>query len=114
MKARKRGLCMLTNGSAVPCMRRTGQLMRSSRVGTSNMDARTVSRYPGTRRSAQPVGSDRDDRKDTAPRGELECDPGTERIPGDVELGHAKPVHRLFNGICQRGRVRRDPWRERG
>jgi hypothetical protein len=46
-KARNRGLCMLTNGSAVPCRKRTGQVMRSSRVGTSNMAAWTVSRYPG-------------------------------------------------------------------
>jgi hypothetical protein len=41
-KARNRGLCMLTNGSAVPCRSRTGQVMCSSRVGTSNMAAWTV------------------------------------------------------------------------
>ena len=35
-------VCMLTNGSLVPCRKRTGQVMSSSRVGTSNMAARTV------------------------------------------------------------------------
>ena len=38
---------MLTNGSAVPCRNKTGQVMRSSPAGTSTIDAYTVSRYPG-------------------------------------------------------------------
>jgi hypothetical protein len=65
-------------------------------------------------RRAQPVGGDRDDRKGAAPGGQLEGDPGAEGVSGDVELGYAKPVQLLFNGVregCRRGR---DPWGERG
>ena len=36
-----------------------------------------------------------------APGGELEGDPGTKGVPGDVELDHAKPVQLAFNGIRQ-------------
>jgi hypothetical protein len=60
-------------------------------------------------RRAQSVGGDRDDRMGAAPGGELEGDPGTERVPGDVELGYAKPVQLPFDGIRQRRRRRRDP-----
>jgi hypothetical protein len=50
---------------------------------------------------AQPVGGDRDDRMGAAPGGELEGDPGTKGVPGDVELGHAKPVQLAFDAIRQ-------------
>ena len=65
-------------------------------------------------RRAQPVGGDRDDRKGAAPGGELEGDPGAEGVPGDVELGHAKPVQFPLNGVREGCRCRRDPWGERG
>ena len=45
---------------------------------------------------AQPVGGDRDDREGAAPCGQLEGDPGAKGVPGDVELGHAKPVQLGF------------------
>jgi hypothetical protein len=48
---------------------------------------------------AKPVGGDRDDRTGPAPRSQLEGDPGAEGVPGDVELGNAKPVQLVFNGV---------------
>jgi hypothetical protein len=62
---------------------------------------------------AQPVGGDGDDRIGAAPRGQLKGDPGPKRVPGDVELGHAKPVQLIFDGIGQ-GRRRRDDPRGEG
>jgi hypothetical protein len=49
-----------------------------------------------------------------APGGQLEGDPGTKGVPGDVELAHAKPVQLAFNGIRQGRRGRRDPWGSAG
>jgi hypothetical protein len=63
---------------------------------------------------AQPVGGDGDDRMGAAAGGQLEGDPGTQGIPGDVELGNAKPVQLAFNGIRQSRRRRRDPRGECG
>jgi hypothetical protein len=63
--------------------------------------------------SAQPVGSDRDDRMGAAPRGQLKGDPGPEGIPSDVELGNAKPVQLPFDGIGQGRHRRRNPRGER-
>jgi hypothetical protein len=133
---------MLTNGSAVPCRNRTGQIMRSSPAGTSTIDAgkeqgsaRSCGSYLGRigceqrgqgssacqhrrlidplQRRAQPVGSDRDDRMGAAPRGQLKGDPGTEGVPGDVKLRNAKPVQLPFNRIGQGRRRGRNPRGER-
>ena len=49
-----------------------------------------------------------------APGGQLEGDPGTERVPSGVELGYAKPVQLPFDGIGQGRRRRGDPRGEGG
>jgi hypothetical protein len=80
--------------------------------GSSTQQGRRL--VESLQRRAQPVGGDGDDRQGPAPGGQLKGDPGAEGVPGDVELGHAKPVQLAFDGIRQgRGR-RHDPRGEGG
>jgi hypothetical protein len=114
------GLCLLTNGSAVPCRTRTGQVMRASRVGTSTWPP---GRGPGTRRlgeaQQQLTGIIGRQRPGTAPlHGHQRPSgpwwpapgrPGTQAMASHLEPGHAKPVQRPCDGVRERGRRRGDP-----
>ena len=92
-KARNRGLCMLTNGSAVPCRSRTGQVMRSAASGHRTWPP---ARSPGTPVPGRsPAAADQHHRRQLPGTAPLH---GEEQRPSGSCGGHLRSDRREQHG----------------